>query len=51
MASRTMKTYRRRQLKKKKRGGERRRKLRSDPPRTLPLDEAPSGEELKKKKR
>ncbi len=46
MASKTQKTWRRRQNKKKKLGKERRRKLRKDPPQTLSLDEAPSGAEV-----
>ncbi len=50
MASPSQRTSRRRQIKRRKMGKERRRKLSKNPPRTLPLDEAPSGEQLRGKR-
>lgn len=50
MASPSQRTRRRRQIKRRRSGKERRRRLAKNPPRTLPLDEAPSGEQLRAKR-
>ena len=49
MPSNTKRTYRRRQLRRRKMGKARRRELRKNPPKHLPLDEAPSGAETRSK--
>ena len=50
MASPSQRTKRRRRNKHRRSGKESRREFRKNPPRILPLDEAPSGAELKEKR-
>jgi len=50
MASPSQRTKRRRRNKHRRSGKESRREFRKNPPRTLPLDEAPSGAELREKR-